>query len=281
MEWNMNKEKYIDYAKQTFDGKALELVLNQIELYYDNGDIEHQKKYKIGDSVKLTKGTFIHGIWGGVENFDWTAQNGFIASEFSGIKKAKKFFNNVGMWNIRNECLLGEYIKLYSGVTLETTIGRGPGSKKEYKLIGYHEFEDEIEKINNDEQIFIWKAEQTKEIRFLPSLASGKVQFAFILNMDSDYAKRMKEADLFNPKMNKEILKYFIVEDFLDTFIETEPNALTTNRESAIMFGLPSKLIEGVLVGRNIENNIELLNHIKSKLPNCYICNLDGKVIRN
>lgn len=45
------------------------------------------------------------------------------------------------------------------------------------------------------------------------------------------------------------------------------------------MFGLPSKLIEGVLVGRKIENNREALDYIKSKIPNCYICNLDGKVI--
>ena len=45
------------------------------------------------------------------------------------------------------------------------------------------------------------------------------------------------------------------------------------------MFGLPISLVEGVFVGRNIENNKESLNYIKSKLPDCYICNLDGKVI--
>jgi len=45
------------------------------------------------------------------------------------------------------------------------------------------------------------------------------------------------------------------------------------------MFGLPSKLIEGVLVGRKFENDPEALNKIKNKLPNCYICNVDGKVI--
>ena len=45
------------------------------------------------------------------------------------------------------------------------------------------------------------------------------------------------------------------------------------------MFGLPSSLIEGVFVGRKIEQDKEALNYIKSKLPDCYICNLDGKVI--
>jgi hypothetical protein len=45
------------------------------------------------------------------------------------------------------------------------------------------------------------------------------------------------------------------------------------------MFGLPSKLIEGVFVGRKVEQDKELLNYIKEQLPDCYICNLDGKVI--
>ena len=46
------------------------------------------------------------------------------------------------------------------------------------------------------------------------------------------------------------------------------------------MFGITPRLIEGVLVGRKIENDEEALNYIKSKLPECYICNLDGIVIK-
>ena len=52
-----------------------------------------------------------------------------------------------------------------------------------------------------------------------------------------------------------------------------------TDRESAILFGLPSNLIEGILVGREYEKNINILQEIKKYLPNCYICNLDGLVI--
>ena len=55
---------------------------------------------------------------------------------------------------------------------------------------------------------------------------------------------------------------------------------MTTDRESAIMFGLPSRFIEGVFVGRTVEQDEEILNYIKNKLPDCYICNLDGKIIR-
>ena len=45
------------------------------------------------------------------------------------------------------------------------------------------------------------------------------------------------------------------------------------------MFGLPATLIEGVFVGKKLENDVEVLNYIKSKSPDCYICNLSGKVI--
>jgi len=45
------------------------------------------------------------------------------------------------------------------------------------------------------------------------------------------------------------------------------------------MFGLPANLIEGVIVGRKFEQDIDKLNYIKSKLPNYYIYNLDVKVI--
>ena len=33
------KEKYIEYAKQTFKGKALDLVLNNINLFYEDNII--------------------------------------------------------------------------------------------------------------------------------------------------------------------------------------------------------------------------------------------------
>ncbi len=45
------------------------------------------------------------------------------------------------------------------------------------------------------------------------------------------------------------------------------------------MFGLPSSLIEGVLVSKKLEKNKKSLEYIKKRLPDCYICNLDGKVI--
>ena len=178
--------------------------------------------------------------------------------------------------------LLKDYINQYSGFTITYSIGRGPGSKTVSKLIPYHKFDEVTEAINNDDEIWSYWGDKTKEVSFIPSLVSDKRQIAFILNMDSDYAKKMAYNDVWNLDFDAETLKPFLDYRYVDKFIEQDRvsrDASTTDRESAIMFGLPATLIEGVFVGRKIENDKDALEYIKSKLPDCYICNLDGKVI--
>jgi len=276
----MNKEKYIEYAKKTFQGKALELVLNNIELFYKNEKIE-KNKYQVGEEVKLKKGTYMHGIPGLLDNFDWIVENGFISNDFTEENIHNKIRHSIGMWVVQKDCLLQEYIKNYSGFTITYTIGRGPGSKEVTKLIPYHKFDEETEKINNDENIWMYWGDQTKEIRFMPSLVSNKRQIAFILNMESDYAKEMIKKDVWNIELVEKELKEFLDYRYYENFLKERVNrtAQTTDRESAIMFGLPATLIEGVLVGRKLEQDKDSLKHIKEKLPDCYICNIDGKII--
>lgn len=276
----MNKEKYIEYAKKTFQGKALELVLNNIELFYKNEKIE-KNKYQVGEEVKLKKGTYMHGIPGLLDNFDWIVENGFISNDFTEENIHNKIRHSIGMWVIQKDYLLQDYIKDYSGFTITYTIGRGPGSKEVTKLIPYHKFDEVTEKINNDENIWMYWGDQTKEIRFMPSLVSNKRQIAFILNMESDYAKEMIKKDVWNIELVEEELKEFLDYRYYENFLKERVNrtAQTTDRESAIMFGLPSSLIEGVLVGRKLEQNKDSLKHIKEKLSDCYICNIDGKII--
>lgn len=276
----MNKQNYIEYAKKTFQGKALELVLNNIELFYKNEKIE-KNKYQVGEEVKLKKGTYMHGIPGLLDNFDWIVENGFISNDFTEENIHNKIRHSIGMWVIQKDCLLQEYIKNYSGFTITYTIGRGPGSKEVTKLIPYHKFDEETEKINNDENIWMYWGDQTKEIRFMPSLVSNKRQIAFILNMESDYAKEMIKKDVWNIELVEKELKEFLDYRYYENFLKERVNrtAQTTDRESAIIFGLPSSLIEGVLVGRKLEQDKDSLKHIKEKLPDCYICNIDGKII--
>lgn len=276
----MNKEKYIEYAKKTFQGKALELVLNNIELFYEKKEIK-KNKYHVGEEVKLKKGTYMHGIPGLLDNFDWIVENGFISNDFTEENIHNKIRHSIGMWVIQKDCLLQDYIKEYSGFTITYTIGRGPGSKEVTKLIPYHKFDEVTEKINNDENIWMYWGDQTKEIRFMPSLVSNKRQIAFILNMESDYAKEMIKKDVWNIELVEEELKEFLDYRYYENFLKERVNrtAQTTDRESAIIFGLPSSLIEGVLVGRKLEQDKDSLKHIKEKLKDCYICNIDGKII--
>lgn len=276
----MKKEKYIEYANQTFKGKALELVLNSIELFYKKEKIK-KHKYNVGEEVKLKKGTYMHGIPGLLDNFDWIVENGFISNDFTEENIHNKIRHSIGMWVIQKDCLLQEYIKNYSGFTITYTIGRGPESKEVTKLIPYHKFDEETERINNDENIWMYWGNQTKEIRFMPSLVSNKRQIAFILNMESDAAKEMIKKDVWNIELVEEELKEFLDYRYYEKFLKERVNrtAQTTDRESAIIFGLPASFIEGVLVGRKLEEDKAALQHIKENLPDCYICNIDGKII--
>lgn len=276
------KEKYIEYAKTTFKNKALDLVLNQIDLFYKKNIIK-KNKYKIGEEVKLSKGTFMHGIREGLGEFEWIVDNGFISTDFSETseKGLNKIKNSVGMWNIKEDIYLKDYIIEYSGFTITYTLGRGPEAKTVSKLIPYHKFDEVTEKLNDEKDVYIWWGDKTKEVTYLPSLVSNKPQVAFILNTESEYAKELLYADVWNTSIDEETLTEFLDYRYYPKFIELRFNkdASTTDRESAIMFGLPSELIEGVLVGRFFEKDEKMINFIKSKLPDCYICNVDGKVI--
>ncbi len=277
----MKKEEYITFVNNNYNGSAKELILKQIDLFYDDKEEIPYHKYEIGEEVILNKGTYLHGISGELDNFTWIVNNGFIGNDFTNQSVNNKIKSSIGMWNIQQDMSLLDYIKLYSGFTITYTIGRGPGSKEISDLIPYHQFDSYTEKLNNREDVWMYWGDQTKEVRFLPSLVADKRQIAFILNMDSDYAKKLTYADVWNCDLDSETLKYFLDYRYYDKFLEERHNrnASTTDRETAIIFGLPARLIEGVFVGRKIENNQEALTYIKEQLPNCYICNLDGKVI--
>ena len=261
------KEKYIELVNNNYSGKAKELLLKQIELFYKEEDID-KNKYEVGDLVFLKKGTYIHGIPGLLDNFDWIVENGFIGNDFTNQSIVNKIKSSIGMWDIQEDCYLRDYINKYSGFTVVYTIGRGPGSKEVAELISYHDFDRYTEELNDREDVWMYWGDQTKEVRFIPSLVANKRQIAFILNMDSEYAKEIVKNDVWNPDFDKETITDFIDYRYLEKFLveRNNRNAMTTDRETAIMFGLPSKLIEGVFVGRKVENDDNMLDYIKDKL---------------
>lgn len=277
----MNKDDYIKYISENYKGEAKDVLLKQVELFFLDEEVT-KNKYEIGDLVFLKKGTYIHGIPGLLDNFDWIINNGFIGNDFTNQSVANKIKGSIGMWDIQKDCYLKDYINEYSGFTVVYTIGRGPGSKEVSELIPYHKFDEYTEKLNDREEVWMYWGDQTKEVRFIPSLVANKRQISFILNMESVTAQEMIKNDVWDPAFNEETIKDFIDYRYYEKFLKerNNRNATTTDRESAIMFGLPSRFIEGVFVGRTVEQDEEILNYIKNKLPDCYICNLDGKVIR-
>ena len=116
----------------------------------------------------------------------------------------------------------------------------------------------------------------------MPSLVQKQVQIGIIFNGNNKYTKRLLKGDILDPSfINDEDIKEFVNSDYYSRFIIDRKNKddFFTDRESAILFGIPSNLIEGVLVGRKYEHNLEILKEIKTLLPNCYICNIDGIII--
>ena len=136
------------------------------------------------------------------------------------------------MWNIKEDMLLKDYINLYSGFTITYSIGRGPEAKLVSELIPYHKFDEFTEKINNDDNIWSYWGDKTKEVSFIPSLVSDKRQIAFILNMDSEYAKKLIYNDVWNLDFDREVLENFLDYRYVDKFINEDRIIKTESNES-------------------------------------------------
>lgn len=277
----MVKEEYKNIIKKRFKfrRKTLKLFLQQIK-YFEDAEKNYKlpiNKYNVNDMVMLKKGTFLHGTRIDPKNVDVIIENGFLSnSVFNKGVGAQKTPYCVSMWNIQNDILLKDYVNLYSGMTIKY---KYISDEIKTKLVPYDSLDKEIEDTRN-EKIWMWTAEQTKEIRFMPSLIRDDNQLAFIINTESEYARKIIENDIFNPNFDGKIIKTFISKWFIKNFINANRDDFTTNRESAVIFGIPSCFIEGLLVGRMYEKDEEIIELLHIKFPNCYICNLDGVVIK-
>ena len=124
--------------------------------------------------------------------------------------------------------------------------------------------------------------EQTKEARFMPSLAQDFVQIWIIINWTNKYATLLKQWDILDTKIPCKDVKEFVHPEVYDSFFvpkRENKDLFFTDRESAILFWIPPVLIEWILVWRKYEKDKKILKRIKELLPYVYICNLDGKVI--
>lgn len=268
----MNKEFIINNSKKKFDGELLDIVLKQIDDYFEltESNYEIENKYNIGDEVILNKNHLLHGIRDKVDLLDVFSERGIISNDYLVDEvSSHAFIYNSGFWSVKNKISLKDFIINYSGMIAKYD--------DKWEQVPYKKLDEFVEKMRGS-NAWLWTAESSMEIRFMPSLAKDNNQVAFILNTSHPLATKIKENSIFkNPKLDK--YKYsFIHEKALKDF-ENGFKLDAFERADYIIFGFPKNCIEGVLVGRLVENNQEYLKKIKDLFPKCYICNLYGKVI--
>lgn len=282
----MNKKHYVEITKEKLaNEKSKMIMINQIERFYNYEEnyFNESNKYNIGDLVRLKKGTLLHGTYKNFEGLKEIVKNGLISSWFID-GRLSKYPSSVGVWNLKKDCLLKDYINFYSGGTILYAGVYENGNDTQMNktdVIPYDKMNlilDEVMKVD----CHMWTLEQTKEVRFMPSLVQNRVQVGIIFNGESKEIKNMLLGDILSGNISDEDVREFVNPDYYENFIRERKNKndFFTDRESAVLFGIPSNFIEGILVGRKYETDSTMLNKIKELVPNAYICNLDGIVIK-
>lgn len=282
----MNKKHYVEITKEKLaNEKSKMIMINQIERFYNYKEnyLNESNKYNTGDLVRLKKGTLLHGTYKNFEGLKEIVKNGLISSWFID-GRLSKYPSSVGVWNLKKDCLLKDYINFYSGGTILYAGVYENGNDTQMNktdVIPYDKMNlilDELMKVD----CHMWTLEQTKEVRFMPSLVQNRVQVGIIFNGESKEIKNMLLGDILSGNISDEDVREFVNPDYYENFIRERKNKndFFTDRESAVLFGIPSNFIEGILVGRKYETDSTMLNKIKELVPNSYICNLDGIVIK-
>jgi len=263
----MERKDYERFAKRNFSGKAKKIVFEQIENFYNLEKIKfRRKKYRLGEDVVLKNGKLMTGFAFNKEYLKLISEEGKICGDFASLKSGHGVKYAVSTWKFEKKIVLHDYVLNYSGMSVVWG--------NNYEMVPYGQLDDFVERMKLQD-CFCWTAESTREMRFLPNLARKNNQVALIFDMAHKDCQLLLQNDLLSDEMPKKLK----VEG---SFARKEEQLMQdgfAKRVSYILFGIPRNCIEGIFVNRDIENNIEELNFIKKLFPDCYICNVDGKVV--
>ena len=241
----MNKNDYIKLVQEKLKDNSKDIMIDQINNYYMAKEYSNPKhKYSVGDDVYLKKGTLLHGTYKNIEGLKSILKDGLISSWFID-GRLSKYPSSVGVWNLKNDCLLKDYVNFYSGGTIEYR--KIDGEKRKTLVIPYDEMKNILNIIDTD-NCFRWFIDQTKEARFMPSLVQNVVQIGIIFNGNNKYIEKLLKYDILNPNnINDKNVKDFVNPDYYERFIKERLNKddFFTDRESAILFGVPVNFISG------------------------------------
>ena len=269
----MNKEKYIGLVNKYFkrSNTTKKIFVEQIENFYDCHN-KNKNDYKVGDIVKYTKNTLIHGTRLSYKELNLIKETGLVASEFyKGLEKKKKPFI-IEFFSVDEECTLKEYLDKYANGC--TAILHDMQGNARNEIMDYRNVFDYLKKEDyRDYSIF-----QNQEQRFLPNIFLDKVDMAFILTYDEK--NPIYKYNVFDESFDERIAKRIFPKWYYEKYLKTRNwDNYETGREKAFVFGIPSCMIEGIIVSKKYEQDKEILDNIKNIFPMCYICNLDGKVV--
>jgi len=268
----MNKELIINNAKKKFNGELLNIVLKQIDDYFELAESNYKvnNKYNVGDDVVLNENHLLHGIGKHTDIINIFAERGIISQDYLEDASDHAFCYESAFWSVDKEISLKDFIKNYSGMIVKYN--------DKYEQVPYGELDIFVEKMKNVDH-WLWTAESSMEIRFMPSLARNENQIGFIVNTENEIAQRLRKNSVFKENFNNEYAYEFVSGKAKEKFLKDGFVADFFQRADYLIFGLPKNCIEGILVGRLVENNNSYIEQIKKLFPDCYICNLDGKVI--
>lgn len=268
----MDKELIINNARKKFSGELLEIVIEQINDFFTLLESNYivRKKYEKNDSVLLNSNHLLHGIGKHTDIINVFAERGVTSPEYFDNSNEHAFCHVAAFWDVKDNISLKEYINNYSGMIAKVN--------DKYYQVPYKGLDSFVEMVRNKDH-WLWTAESSMEIRFMPSLARNNNQIGFILNTENDIAKKMRKNSVFKTDFNLEYAFEFIGEKAQERFKKEGFIADFFERADYLIFGLPKNCIEGIIVGRKVENDNKSLNILKNLFPNCYICNLDGIVI--
>ena len=283
----MNRLDYLDKIDEIFtkDKNSKNIMVEQVNNFFDCPiDFAIKHKYNVGDNVFLKKGTLLHGTYKNIDGLKKICKEGLITGDFS-TGRLSKYKYTVGVWNLKKDYYLKDYINFYSGGTIMYcgVYFKGINTMMDRTAVVPYDEMKNINDMASSIDSHMWVIEQTKEARFMPSLVQDRVQVGIIFDGNNKYVRKILKGDILNHhNISDEDVKDFINSDYYDKFIKSRKNKddFFTDRESAVLFGIPSVFIEGILVGRKYEMDNKILSEIKKLLPNAYICNLDGKVIK-
>jgi len=265
----MQKQDYIKFIKGKFGNDAEKLIVNQINTFFElDGKVFKNNKYKVGDEVVLNKCNLMTGFKFDMDYLEQISKEGKICGDYSGIETRHGVKWAVSTWKFSNKIKLKDYVINYSGMTVVYN--------DSYEIVPYGELDKFVEKLKKKDH-FLWEAESTREMRFLPNDIRQNGNIALIFNVGHKGCEQLIENELQKEFIPEELRLSQNLNDQNKTRAIMEKGF--GNRVSYILFGIPRNCIEGLFVDRKIEKNKKQLLKLKDLFPDCYICNIDGKVI--